>query len=227
MKKIIFLILCLVFFSIGISAQPKKKTIKTNNSPQTAPTSSLESEILKELNTLRANPQSYIQYLEEMKKSFTGKFFKNSDGASVATVEGIAAVDETIDFLKKHASVSAFVFSKGLTKAANQHLQDMVKNGFFSHRGTDQSMPLDRVGRYGTTVSVSENMTEGSKSAREIILQMLISDGLVNRNQRKNLLDPQLKLIGISTGEGKKGFLCVLVMTNSFEEAKNTGTTRN
>jgi len=202
MKRILLLILSLLLISGTVLAQKNKKTTKKSGAApaktSTAKTtaekksepavSKNESEILSELNSLRTNPQNYIKYLEEMKQSFSGNKFKNSQGLEVVSFEGVAAVDEAIEFLKKQTPMSGLKISKGLTKAANQHLQDMLTNDFFGHRGTDQSLPDERAGIFGSAKSgVTENITEGGQTAKEIVLQMIISDGLKSRSQRNNL----------------------------------------
>jgi uncharacterized protein YkwD len=233
MKQIIILILGLLIITAPVIAQKSKKNVKTKkieptkinaaktekeNTPQTI-TSKTESEILDELNSLRAHPQNYIPYLEEMKKSFQGKNFKNSQGVEIITFEGVSAVDEAIKFLKTQTAIAGLKISNGLNKAANQHLQDMIKNEFFGHRGRDQSLPNDRAALFGTTkTGVNENLTEGSKTPREIVLQMIVNDGLKSRSQRNNLFNSQLKVVGIAAGEGKNGFLCVLLLADSFQE---------
>lgn len=220
MRKIGLILLLVIFVSANTSAQlPKSKIQKTKISlPKIV---KLEDEILKEINTLRENPQAYVKYLEEMRKSFRGTNFKNAAGVDVISIEGVKAVDEAITALKTQTPLPVLKMSEGLSKAANKHHQDMIQKDFFGHKGSDNSLPDDRAKLFGTALSgVNENLMEGSKSAREIVLQTLVDDGFASRNHRKNLLSPQFKLIGISAGETNKRSLCVLVFASSFVEGK-------
>jgi uncharacterized protein YkwD len=70
-----------------------------------------------------------------------------------------------------------------------------------AHRGTDGSAPAQRVSRYGRWhVSVAENIAYGSNPAREIVLQLIVDDGVGNRGHRKNLLDPSFGVAGAACG---------------------------
>lgn len=229
-KKIAVLVVSLFLLFTNAAAQKSKKTTSksktkpaaskpVSNKTETSTFSKTDNEVFVEINLLRANPQSFIPYLEEMKKNFTGKVFINTQGVNFNTFEGMAAVDEAIEFLKKTSALSPLKLSKGLSNAAALHLEDMAKSGIFSAQGSDMSSPNDRANKFGVAkFGVIQNMTEGIKTPREIILQMLVSDGQKSRSQRNNLLKSEVNLIGISTGEGKKGTLCVLVLTNSYVE---------
>jgi uncharacterized protein YkwD len=229
-RKIVTLVVSVFLFFTNASAQKNKKTTSKGKSKpvaaktvsdktETSTFSKTDNEVFTEINSLRANPQSFIPYLEEMKKSYKGRIYTNKDGIEFSTNEGTMAVDEAIEFLKKQTSLAPLKLSKGLSKAAAAHLEDMAKTGIFSSQGSNMSSPNDRANLFGVAkFGVIQNMTEGIKNPREIILQMLVSDGQKSRTQRNNLLKPEVTLIGVSTGEGKKGTLCVLVLTNSYLE---------
>jgi hypothetical protein len=229
MKKIIYLALCLlVLANTGLAQKSKSKKGQTpkKTSPVKPPAekpplvlSKIESEILAEVNALRTDPQSYIGHLEQMKRGFRGNIYKNAQGVEIITFDGVGAVEQAIGLLKKQTPLPVFKISTGLMQAAALHLRDMAANDFFSHRGSDQSLPDERAAMFGSAPNgVNQNITQGSTTAREIVLQMLVSDGLQNRIQRQNLLNPQLQVVGIAAGEARKGYLCVLMLADSFKE---------
>ncbi|MBW2391562.1 MAG: hypothetical protein JRG89_24480 [Deltaproteobacteria bacterium] len=79
------------------------------------------------------------------------------------TSEGASAVREAIRFLKKVGSASGFQLSKGMSRAARDHVQDIGESGSFEHEGRDGSQPWDRVSRHGRWgVTVGENMAFGA-----------------------------------------------------------------
>lgn len=240
MKKLplMLFIMSLVFFNIlaqkkettktstpRINVQPTKNVVanKTPVKPTTLVRNSTEilskkeAEILAELNLFRTNPKHYVKYLEDFLKTFDGKYFRTLDGVMLSSAEGTKPVEEAIAALKQTNSLPEFKVVEGLAKAAAAHAQDLVKNNKSGHRGTDGSFPADRVARFGLpTSSVFENISYGAKNARDIVLNMLIDDGSAARNHRKNLLNPQLKSVGLAVGENKEaGFFCILVLSSA------------
>lgn len=203
------------------------KTPTPSPTPVPTPSSTIklakfEAEILAELNLLRSNPQAYAKHLEDYLKTFDGKYFKTSDGISMESFEGKIPVEEAITVLKTTNPLSEFKTADGLIKASADHLQDLVKNNVTGHRGTSGSLPDQRVSMYGSSpMGVNENITYGTKTARDVVLTMLIDDGNKSRNHRKNLLNPNLKFVGLAAGEIKQaGMSCVLVLTASFIDRK-------
>jgi uncharacterized protein YkwD len=136
------------------------------------------------------------------------------------TNEGVAGINDAIATLKKTKPLPAFKLSTGLTKAAGDHLADLIKNNYTGHKGTDGSWPPNRVDRYGFwSLEVKENISYYAQSVRDIILNMLIDDGNPKRDHRKNLLSTNLRSAGLSAGESKMfGRLCVVVFAGEFSE---------
>jgi uncharacterized protein YkwD len=240
--KIILVFTAILFFNFQAEAQtskskpkptPPKLTPKTSATPKTTPGNSsgtnsglakLESDVLDEIKNLRANPASYVKYLEQMKSSFNGNFVDLQGGGRLVTSEGTAGVDDAIADLKVTNPVAALKLAPGLIKAAADHVSDMEKNDLSGHKGSDGSWPPNRVDRYGTWgILVRENISYRAHSARDIVLNMLVDDGNPKRDHRKNLLNPSLRFIGLSSGANKTyGDICVVVLTGEFSE-KSSG----
>lgn len=209
-----------------------KPTVSTKPAPKSTPTpktpidqvtlSPLERDVLNEITSLRSNPLSYITYLEALKNSFKNNVMTLSTGEKIITTEGKLAIEDAIATLKVTKALPAFKVSTGLTRSAVDHLTDMVKNDKSGHRGSDGSLPTGRVERYGTwSLSVKENISYRMKSARDIVLNMLIDDGNPKREHRQNLLSSNLRYIGPSAGVSKSsGQLCVLVFAGDFSEKR-------
>ena len=98
-------------------------------------------------------------------------------------------------------------YSHGLSKACRDHVLDMGTKGLFSHTGSDGSTPTVRASRhiYSGDASV-ENLAfidedAGlSPEAENVITQMLINDGELDRDTRKNLLSEDFTHIGVACG---------------------------
>jgi uncharacterized protein YkwD len=202
------------------ASKPKGTPARTQTPKPAAGLSALESEILSEINNLRANPGVYIKYLEELRPNFSGTMLTYSNGLRMITNEGVGCVDDAIAALKKTKPLPAFKLSPGLAKASGDHLTDLAKNNFTGHKGSDGSWPPNRVERYGFWgLEVKENISYRAQSVRDIILNMLVDDGNPKRDHRKNLLSSNLRFIGLSAGDSKMfGRLCVVVFAGEFSE---------
>jgi uncharacterized protein YkwD len=164
-----------------------------------------ESAVLEELNLARARPSEYARYVEEHKRNFKGPLFVLIDGRKTTrTVEGFKAVDEAIAFLKSVPPVPALSASRPLTLSARDHVNDIGPRGMTGHAGTDGSQPADRISKYGRPKTASgEVITFGSISARSIVVQLIVDDGVPGRDHRKNLFDPDFRAAGIAIGPHK------------------------
>lgn len=199
---------------------PTKTLTTTATSGSNIKLGKFESEIFAELNLVRANPQAYAKYVEDFLKTFDGKYFRSGDGVMLESFEGNTPVEEVIAVLKITSPLPEFKLSNGMVKAATDHIQDLVKNNMTGHKGSNGSLPDERARPYGTSMaSINENISYGTKTARDVVLNMLIDDGYKARSHRKNLLNPQLKSIGLATGDIKQaGLTCVLMLTTSFTD---------
>jgi uncharacterized protein YkwD len=85
-----------------------------------------------------------------------------------------------------------------LNNAAEQHSQDMVVQNYFSHQGRDGSSPWDRMQSQGYNYSqAAENIAFGQTTAQEVVTDWMNSAG-----HRQNILDPNLKEIGVGYYNG-------------------------
>ena len=65
-----------------------------------------------------------------------------------------------------------------LTQAAEAHSQDMVKNNFFAHNGSDGSTLGTRVTAAGYAwSSLGENIAAGQRTVNEVVDGWMASDG--------------------------------------------------
>ena len=182
--------------------------------------SEIEQSILNELNEARANPQTYITYLEEHKKKFKGSRADYPDFV-METFEGTAAVDEAIKFLKKQSKLAPLTFSEALSKPAKLQLNDLIENPTLGHKGKDGSNLPKRLSKFGIkpTSHYAENIMQDANLPRQIVLWLIIDDGVKDRGHRKNIFDKAFKQVGISYGLAKNGRgVSVMVFAGTFIE---------
>jgi uncharacterized protein YkwD len=204
-------------------ASQKSKTVTPVNTPRVKAPSSREEEILAEINLARANPIQYAGYLEAFKPNYSGKELTLSDGKSLVTTEGVSACDEAIVYLRSVRAMAPLEMRTGLVLGAKDHVGDLVKTGGRGHKGSDGSVPEDRVSRYGTwSESVGEDILYDSRKAREDVISLIIDDGVATRGHRKNIFKPTFHVVGIALGNSKSSTIGVITFAGGFADSTTT-----
>jgi hypothetical protein len=164
-----------------------------------APLSKLEKEIIYEINKVRSNPNRYAnEHLKPLLKSFDGFLMRLPDeDLPLFTEEGVLAVEDCIEYLKKCESLPMLSFDGGLFTAAQKHAKDMGERGLSGPGGTDGTSATDRLKAVCNFGKAFECMDFGFNNAQDIVVQLLIDDGVPTRGHRRNVMDPRYRLIGI------------------------------
>jgi uncharacterized protein YkwD len=88
-----------------------------------------------------------------------------------------------------------------LNQAAQLHTEDMVKNNFFDHTGSNSSSVGDRVSNTGYNWgAVGENIAQGSATAQATMDQWINSPG-----HCKNMMSPDFTQLGVGYAENAAG----------------------
>jgi len=92
-------------------------------------------------------------------------------------------------------------WSPGLALAARDHCADAGQLGLVGPLGSKGQTPATRVALYGDAGSaLGENLAYGgTQSGFEIVMQLLIDDGVTSRTSRRLLFDPRWNYTGIAT----------------------------
>ena len=172
----------------------------------------LEKELFYLHNDLRQNPQNYIQKLKECFKYFRNKIFHPPGEDPIQTYEGPEAIDDAIQFLKTQKPVEPLEFNDGISQACKDHVIDIGTKGLTTHEGSDDLNISDRIEKYVEWDGVTaESIDFGFKIAENIILNLLIDDGVNDRYQRLNLFNDKFKYIGIGAGPHREYGICVVI----------------
>src|ERR1700724_1062596 len=154
-----------------------------------APSPALEvwaASVIRELNLARENPGLYATFVEESRPFHM--------------IEHGRAVDEAVHFLKKARPLPPLTLSPGMSRAASAHCAEQV-TGQLGHDGNDRSSPGDRISRYGNWMnSWGENISYSQKTARGVVLALIIDDGVRSRGHRKNIFNPKFNCAGAAYG---------------------------
>lgn len=182
--------------------------------------SKLENEILQEMNLARTNPQTYAKLLEDYRNTFEGNLVKRPGQQDLQTNEGTEAVDEAIRFLQKQEPLGALRPSKGMSKAAKDHVRDQGPQGLLGHTGTDGSDIEARLNRHGKwDIRIAENISYGMKTGRSVVIQLIVDDGVSSRGHRTNMFGEKFQRAGVACGPHKQfGIMCVQTFAGEFVE---------
>jgi len=149
-------------------------------------------------NQVRRDPQSFIPKLEAMLKCFDGTLYRKPGKIPLRTNEGPAAIKECIDFLRTAKPLCDFTLSDGMSQACQDHANDIGPKGKVSHNGSDGSSFSQRLERYGDwSGTVGENCEFGGDTGEEVIISLLVDDGVTSRGHRKNIFNSEFKFVGI------------------------------
>ena len=168
--------------------------------------SQIDQEVFAAHNAVRTTPLSFVADLEALVPRFDGNLLKNDEThVHIRTNEGVAAVNECINFLKEAQPLQPLVWNQLMAQAAADHTLDTGTKGMTGHDGSDGSTLANRLEKYGKPVSTyGENLSYGQSTGREVVIQLLIDDGVASRGHRLNIFNQAFKTIGTSAGTHKQ-----------------------
>lgn len=175
--------------------------------------------VIREMNLARQNPTLYATFVRELRSRITGPVLILPGGTRYRIKEGTGSLDEAIRFLQTAQPLPALAFSPGMSRAAADHCADQA-NGGFGHEGRDRSHAGQRIARYGSVSgSWGENLSYGKSSARDVVLAMIIDDGLRDRKHRKNIFNPSFNFAGAAFGSHARfGTVCSMDFAGGYAE---------
>ena len=153
-------------------------------------------DIVAELNAARTDPAGYARKVRAFRALFRGDRIERPGETAVVTREGVAAVDEAIAFLERQTPLPALRGQAGLDRAAGDHAADQARSGAVAHAGGDGSSPGERMRRYGRWSATGEAIAYGPHRAEDVILQLIVDDGVPDRGHRRILFNPVYEQIG-------------------------------
>ncbi|WP_321995701.1 CAP domain-containing protein [Draconibacterium orientale] len=210
----------LIGLCLGVSAKKELKNRTLNTAADVSYLSELEKEVIYEVNLFRSNPSEYAEkYIAPLAQYYNKKILHYPGDKSILTQEGVSALRECVRALKNAAPAPILYPDKLLTKAAEDHQRDQAKTGKTGHIGRDGSNSKERIERYGKwQVRIAENIAYGNTSARQIVIFLLIDDGVKNRGHRANLLQADFKRVGVACGSHPRySTMCVMDLAGGME----------
>jgi uncharacterized protein YkwD len=182
----------------------------------------LETDVLRETNRARQDPRAYADLLERQLAYYDGLLLKVPGQNPIRTEEGARAVREAIRVLRGLTPIAPLGYAPGLSLAARDHVRDQGRRGATGHKGTDGSSMSDRVSRHGRwDVSLSENIAYGPATGRDVVVGLIVDDGVPDRGHRLTIFDATLRLAGVACGEHRTyRVMCVVNYAARFEDRR-------
>jgi hypothetical protein len=170
--------------------------------------------VIREMNLARQNPDAYAAFLEDIRSHSDGHVFVLPGQTKVLAHEGFRAMDEAIHFLRSASPLQPLTLSPGLCAGAADHCAEQAK-GDIGHGN-----PVHRINRYGTwAASWGENIAYGKKSARDIVIALIIDDGVAGRKHRENIFASKFNYAGAAYGtHARFGSVCSMDFAGAYFE---------
>jgi uncharacterized protein YkwD len=183
--------------------------------PALAGTDDFESAVLAEINQLRADPAGYADTLREYRSRIRGKVvFDADDNVVEMSIEGVRAVDDAIAALERAAPVARLKGGDVLDAAAADHAGWQAASGEIGHQGRGQG-PGERVMARGGGRYVSEVISYGQRTPRDVVRQLIVDDGVASRGHRHLLLMGHYRFAGVGCDSHPRwGAVCAIKLAD-------------
>lgn len=182
-------------------------------------------QVFEELNDLRRNPSLYTSKLRNLLSMYKGNLIHRSDGPMIRTQEGPTAVEECIACLERATPLPEFTWSDPLSRAAQDHCNDCGPAGHFGHTGFNGSTMGQRIEKHCSWgITIGENIGYGYDTAEDIVLQLIVDDGVPGRGHRINIMKPEFEFIGVGFGpHTAMRTICTMDFAGSVSSNLNSG----
>ena len=181
----------------------------------------LAGQVLAEINLARTAPRTYAGFLREFRGLFHGTYYLLPGSTTrMLTTEGTKAVDEAVRNLSRQKPLPPLAWSDGLAGAAAELAEEQGRSGDTGHNGRQSHGMQERIERHGRWErNIAENIGYGPQDARNMVMQLIIDDGVPGRGHRKNTFSAAFDTAGVACGPHPRfGSMCVIDFAGGFRE---------
>ena len=195
--------------NVNLSCEMMSNSIRFKNLDTTMePGDDFSKYILSQINQLRANPQAYISTVENAKNNITtdkhGRLIYNGK-IKIALSRGEQAFNEAIEFLKTSKATDNLIFNPYLTV-------EMPKSENEIKYKNDLRYKVEGLVNKG--IMIKSFWRDVIKDPELSFLMMIVDDiGEKSGMRRRDLLDPNMKYIGISSVDINGCFVCYFTLS--------------
>ena len=180
-----------------------------NKNTKNIPTDEFSQYIFTHINQIRENPQSFIKNIEEAKsfivynKSNKLIYKKN---VKVALSEGLPIFEEAISILKICKPMNKLIFEPRLMVKLPDNEEDIINKKYLKNE-------IKKMIKKG--IPIKAYWRDIIKDPETSFLMMIVDDtGLKSGLKRKDILDPNLKYIGIGSKIIGNYFICFITFSD-------------
>ena len=191
--------------------EEEQKTINNSSELEESPEDEFSKYIFEKINLIRKNPNDFIKIIEESKLKVLEKNGKNFYKSKVKVVlnDGISVFDETIELLKTTQPMNELQFSSKICVPLPENEED-IKNPQYLKSKVEEIKKNFSIKTYWRDII---NDCETS-----FILMIVDDNGNKKRLKRKEILNPEMKYIGIDSVTIGKSFVCYLTLSDKINK---------
>ena len=192
---------------INITNTPKREEKKYLNK-DLLPNDDFSKYIFQNINKLRKDPKSFIPLIEESKSKVTMKDDKliYKSKVKVALNKGIPAFEEAIQILEETDSMEELIYNPEMCVEIPQS-EEEIKNKTYLKTKIKE---MDEKG-----IDIKTYWKDNIKEPEACLVLMIVDDsGSKSGNKRRDLLNPEMKYIGISSVKIQKTFVCYITLSD-------------
>ena len=179
------------------------------NSIAYTPTDNYSKYLLEQINRIREDPQSFIGIIEDakanIKKDRFGRTIYNGK-IKIALARGEDTFSEAIEYLKKMRPMDPLQYISYITVVPPQTEKEIKDKDDLSRKVIDM---------INGGINIKSYWKDVIKDPEISFLLMIIDDnGVKSGMRRKDILNPNMKYIGISSVEINKNFVCYITLSS-------------
>ena len=184
-------------------------SFENKNSITSMPTDNFSKYLLEQINKIRSDPESFIGVIENAKANITkdrfGRLVFNGK-IKIALANGESAFSEAIKFLKKIEPMEPLKYLSYLTVLPPQNEKEIRDKEDLNKKVSDMINGGIAIKSYWRDVINDPEIS--------FLLMIVDDNGVKSGMRRKDLLNPRMKFIGISSVEIKKNFVCYITLSS-------------
>ena len=172
----------------------------------------IKKEVIYETNRIRTNPKAYIPILEKYLENFDDNILTRPDkNECIETQEGPKAYKEAIEFLKNQKPINEIEFDEEASKVAEEYAKKLSNSGE-DDQGEDETHIEERVEKYlDYDFAISECIDFGGSTGIEVIVNLLVDDGVKLRTHRENLFSNKFQYYGVAVASHPEYDYCTVI----------------
>jgi len=177
--------------------------------PNLLPEDDFSKYIFENINKIRTNPQSYINIIEDSKQKITIDKYNRliyKSKVKVTLSKGNEAFDEAINYLREIEPMNKLIYNPNLNiKLPNEEKEIKDKN----YLKNQVSLLISR------GLNIKSFWRDSIKDPETSFILMIVDDKGINSGmKRKDILDRNMKYIGINSTFIGKSFVCYMLFSD-------------